>query len=73
YWNGYGWTTVQNGNVFNNNRTVFKLTFSAVTTTAVRVVVNNAQANYSRIVELEVWGSGTSNYIMPSSNSKGFK
>ena len=34
---------------------ITKIVFPAVTTTKVRVVVNNAQANYSRIVELQAW------------------
>jgi hypothetical protein len=58
YWNGSSWVTVQNGNLVNNNKTVAKIVFSAITTNKIRVVVNNAQANYSRIVELEAWTSG---------------
>jgi hypothetical protein len=65
YWNGSAWTTVENGNVVNTNKVITKLVFPAVTTTKIRVVVNSAQANYSRIVELEAWTTGGSNYIMP--------
>ncbi|HEX8267250.1 MAG TPA: discoidin domain-containing protein [Pyrinomonadaceae bacterium] len=60
YWTGSNWTTVQNGNIVNNNKAVTKLVFAPVTTSKIRVVVNNAQANYSRIVELEAWSGGTS-------------
>jgi hypothetical protein len=59
YWNGSAWTTVQNGNITNNNKVITKVVFPAVTTTKVRVVVNSAQASYSRIVELEAWTGGT--------------
>jgi hypothetical protein len=55
YWNGTNWTTVQNGNVVNNNKILTKIAFPAVTTNKIRVVVNSAQASYSRIVELEAW------------------
>ncbi|HEX8288578.1 MAG TPA: discoidin domain-containing protein [Pyrinomonadaceae bacterium] len=57
YWNGYGWATVQNGSIGNTNRTVTRITFSPITTSRIRVVVYSAQANYSRIVELEAWGN----------------
>jgi hypothetical protein len=64
YWNGSNWITVQNGNIVNNNKVITKLVFSAVTTTKIRVVVNNAHANYSRIVELEAWSN--SGNVTPS-------
>jgi hypothetical protein len=58
YWNGSGWATVPNGNITNNNKVVTKISFSAITTTKIRIVVNNAQATYSRIVEVEAWSGG---------------
>jgi hypothetical protein len=62
YWNGLNWTAVPNGVVSNNNKVITKLVFASITTTKIRVVVNNAQSNYSRIVELEAWSeSGGSN------------
>jgi len=64
YWNGSGWVTVPAGNITNNNNVLRKLTFSPITTTKIRVVVNNAQASYSRIVELEAWSDGASNSIV---------
>jgi hypothetical protein len=57
YWNGSSWVTVPNGAITNNNRVWRQITFSPVTTTKIRVVVNNALATYSRIVELEAWGN----------------
>jgi hypothetical protein len=56
YWNGSSWVTVPGGAVAGNNKAWVKLTFPAVTTTKIRVVVNNAADGYSRIVELEAWG-----------------
>jgi hypothetical protein len=56
YWNGSAWVTVPNGSIVNNNKVWTKLTFSPVTTSRIRVVVNNALATFSRVVELEAWG-----------------
>ncbi|MEJ7700710.1 MAG: discoidin domain-containing protein [Pyrinomonadaceae bacterium] len=58
YWNGSNWVTVPNGSITNNNKVWTRLLFSAVTTTAIRVVVNNALTGNSRIVEIEAWGGG---------------
>ncbi len=57
YWDGSNWLTVPNGNIVNTNKVVTKLVFSAVMTTKIRVVINSARANYSRIVELEAWSA----------------
>ena len=69
YWNGSSWVTVPNGSIVNNNKVWIKLEFSAVSTTKIRVVVNNALRSYSRIVELEAWTIGASSVIAaPSEN-----
>jgi hypothetical protein len=57
-WDGAQWVTIPGGNVTGNNNVMRVFTFPAVTTTKIRVVVNNAQNNYSRIVELEAFGAG---------------
>ena len=57
YWNGTSWVTVPNGSVTGNNKVWRQITFAAVTTTKIRVVVNNALNSRSRIVELEAWGT----------------
>jgi RHS repeat-associated protein len=57
YWNGSSWVTVPGGSVTGNNKVWRKFTFTAVTTTKIRVVVNAALDNYSRIMEVEAWGS----------------
>ncbi|MBV9924358.1 MAG: discoidin domain-containing protein [Acidobacteria bacterium] len=58
YWNGSAWATVSGGSVGGNNKVWRKVTFAAVTTSKVRVLVNGALASYSRIVEIEAWGGG---------------
>jgi hypothetical protein len=43
--------------VTGNNKAWVKLTFPAISTSGIRVVVNNAAIDgFSRIVELEAWG-----------------
>src|SRR5262249_31174590 len=57
YWNGSAWTTVPNGHISNNNLVWRQITFAPITTSKIRLVINNAQAHQSRIVELEAWGT----------------
>jgi hypothetical protein len=59
YWNGSSWVTVTGGSVTGNNKVWRKLTFSAISTSKIRVNVTNSLSNYSRIVEIEAWASGT--------------
>ena len=56
YWNGSGWSTIPGGSITGNNRVLRKFTFSPITTSRIRVVVNGAQDGFSRVVELEAWG-----------------
>jgi Tfp pilus assembly protein PilV len=58
YWTGSVWQTAPGGAVLNNNKVWRRIAFPAVTTTKVRVTVNRALGNFSRITELEVWGGG---------------
>jgi len=67
YWNGSGWTDIPGGNVTGNNKVWRKFTFSAITTTKLRVVTSGGADGYSRIMELEAWGAnggvgGTNGY-----------
>jgi hypothetical protein len=57
HWDGAAWAAVPGGTVTNNSSVWRKLTFPAVTTTKVRVVVNAALAGRSRLVEVEAWGT----------------
>ena len=56
YWNGSDWVTVPGGSITNNNRVWTKITFPAIRTAKVRVLVNASLAGYSRIVEVEAFG-----------------
>ncbi len=56
YWNGSSWVTIPGGSVIGNNNVWRKFTFADITTSKVRVMVNNALASRSRIVELEAYG-----------------
>jgi reprolysin-like metallo-peptidase family M12B/Big-like domain-containing protein len=51
------WTTVAGGDVTGNDKAWRQFSFSPVTTTRIRVVVNNSRNNWSRIVELEAVGA----------------
>lgn len=55
YWNGSNWLDVPGGNVTGNNKIWRKFTFTPLTTTKIRVLVNNSLASYSRIVEIEAY------------------
>jgi RHS repeat-associated protein len=58
YWDGANWTTIPNGSVTGNNKVWRQFTFSAITTSKVRVVVNDgADHVFSRVVEVEAWGA----------------
>jgi PKD repeat protein len=57
YWDGNQWVTVPNGSVTGNDHVMRVFTFPAVTTTKIRIVVNNARAHFSRIVEVEAYGA----------------
>jgi hypothetical protein len=62
YWTGSAWADVPGGNVTGNRNVWRQFTFASITTSKIRVLVNNAMAGYSRIVEIEAYqagGSGT--------------
>ena len=56
YWNGAGWLTVPGGSVTNNDKAMRVFTFADITTTKIRVVINNSRVHFSRITELEAFG-----------------
>jgi hypothetical protein len=53
-WNGSAWVTV--GTVTGNTLVKRTVTFSAFTTTRIRILVTNALASHARITEVEAWG-----------------
>ena len=55
YWDGSQWTTVPGGSVTNNNKAWRRFLFAPVATGKIRVLINNAAAGRSRVVELEAY------------------
>jgi hypothetical protein len=60
YWTGSTWVDVPNGNVTGNRNVWRQFAFANITTSKIRVLVNNALASYSRIVEIEAYQAGGS-------------
>ena len=70
YWNGSAWVDVPGGNVTGNNLVWRQFTFAAISTDRIRVLVNNALAGYSRIMEVEAWSAGTlASLTAPANNA----
>jgi RHS repeat-associated protein len=58
YWDGAAWQTVSGGTIINNNKVWKKISFTALTTSKIKVVTNTAIDNgYSRMTEVEAWGN----------------
>ncbi|MDQ3803860.1 MAG: carboxypeptidase regulatory-like domain-containing protein, partial [Acidobacteriota bacterium] len=55
YWNGSGWVDLPNGVITGNDKVWRRITFPAVTTHGVRVLVTKALGGHSRITEVEVY------------------
>ena len=55
YWDGAQWTTVPGSSVVGNTQVWTQVTFPAITTTRVRLVVTRTAGNRSRISEFEVF------------------
>jgi RHS repeat-associated protein len=62
YWDGVAWVNVPGGNVTENNKVWRQFTFSPIIAQRVRVLVNAALDSYSRIVELEAWGTSVASH-----------
>ena len=55
YWDGSNWITVPGGSITGNNLVWRKLSFAAVSTSAIRITVHNALGTWSRLAEIEAW------------------
>jgi subtilisin family serine protease len=55
YWNGSAWLDVPGGNVTGNNYVWRRFTFSPISTSAIRVLINGTPSGYSGLVEIEAW------------------
>jgi hypothetical protein len=58
YWTGSSWQTLPGGTIVNNNLVWRAITFTPVTTTMIRVVVQRAADGWSRLTEIEAYQSG---------------
>ena len=57
YMNGNTWTTVPGGSVTGNDKVWRKFTFPAITTGSIRIFVTGGLAGFSRITEVEAYGT----------------
>jgi hypothetical protein len=57
YWTGSGWATVPGGSIRGNRDVWTRVTFPALTTDRIRVLITRTADGWSRIVELEAWGT----------------
>lgn len=55
YWNGATWVTVPGGQIVGNKLVWRQVTFTPVTTTAIRIVVSKVAGGYTRLTEVEAW------------------
>ena len=60
YWTGSTWANVPSGNVTGNRNVWRQFTFANITTSTIRVLVNNSLTSYSWIVEIEAYEAGGS-------------
>ena len=58
YWDGSAWVTVPGGSVSGNNLVWRKFSFPAVSTDRIRVQITAALESFSRVIEVEAYGSG---------------
>jgi RHS repeat-associated protein len=58
YWNGSSWATVPGGSVTGNNKVWRKFTFAPITTSKIRLWITSVPDSWSRLVELQAWGTG---------------
>jgi hypothetical protein len=63
YWDGGTWVTVPGGAVRGNNLVWRTVSFPAVTTDRVRIVLHATSDGEARLVELEVYGYGTTETV----------
>jgi hypothetical protein len=57
YWNGTQWLDVPGGVVTGNNRVWRQFTFGNISTSRIRVLVNLGLNGYSRLTEVEAYGT----------------
>jgi YD repeat-containing protein len=60
YWTGSAWVAAPGGQITGNNLLWKKITFAALTTSKIKVVVNASTDGVARIAEVEAWGTSVS-------------
>jgi RHS repeat-associated protein len=60
YWNGSNWVTIPGCSVSGNNKIWRQFNFAAITTSKIRLLTNASPDSYSRLTEIEAWGSSGS-------------
>jgi len=68
YWNGSAWVTVPGGSITGNNKVWRQVTFSAVSTNKIRVLINATVDNISRMAEVEAWTAPASTNMASAAN-----
>jgi hypothetical protein len=66
YWDGTNWVAVPGGAVANNNLVWRQLIFAPVTTAKIRLNITGGLNGYSRVIELEAWGTSFGGNTPPS-------
>ena len=61
YWNGSSWVTIPGGSVTGNNKVWRNFTFSAITTSKIRVYINTVPDAWTRVVEIQAFGTPAGN------------
>lgn len=61
FWNGVTWATIPGGIVSGNTKVWRKITFPAISTGKVRVVITASRLQFSTVVEIEAWGVPSEN------------
>ena len=59
YWNGSAWTLVPGGRITGNALVWRTVSFSPISTSRIRVLINSAADSYSRVTEIEAYGTAT--------------
>ncbi|CRI64467.1 Peptidase S8 and S53 subtilisin kexin sedolisin (modular protein) [Thiocapsa sp. KS1] len=57
FWNGSAWATIPGAAITGNNKVWRRLSFTPITTDRIRVLISGALAGYSRLVEIEAFGT----------------
>ncbi len=57
YWDGSSWQNISGASATSNDKVWRQFTFSAIQTTKVKLIVSAGLNNYSRVIELEAWGT----------------